>query len=48
MGADPQIEFWMTIGILLVIGAVFVAMFWLWPTGGDPGKGGDPTAGGGF
>ena len=48
IGADPQIEFWMTVGLILLVAAVFLAMFKLWPTGGDPRRGGDhypPTDG---
>lgn len=39
---DAQIEFWMTVGLLVVIAGVFFLFFYGWPKGGDPSRGGDP------
>ena len=43
--ADPQIEFWTTMGLLALIGAAFAVGFYLWPTGGDPNNGGQHGGG---
>ena len=38
---DSQIEFWMSVGMLLVVAGAFALFFYGWPGGGDPGRGGD-------
>ncbi len=45
-GADPQIEFWLTVGLVGVIVAVFLLFFWGWPMGGDPSDNKRPGGGG--
>lgn len=45
VGSDPQMEFWMTVGLVAVVVALFFLFFYGWPSGGDPSKGG--SAGGG-
>lgn len=45
-GADPQIEFWMTVGLVLGVVAIFFAFFYGWPMGGEPGNNMRPGGGG--
>ena len=49
---DSQIEFWMAVGMLLVVAGAFALFFYGWPSGGDPSDnrrpgGGGPDDGGG-
>ena len=44
---DPQITFWGTFGLLLLVGLAGLAGYYLWPTGGDP-RHNDNSSGGGY